>query len=114
AMVLHNQHPWERARSRLTPLGQLGGDDFVVLYHPRSAEVMSFIERVRSGRRPPPAVRAVREPRQPVKPYPAVEVRKRFAVLPRIEALSAVNGEQECSNEDLIRNTAFNWSPMSA
>jgi 3-oxoacyl-[acyl-carrier-protein] synthase III len=34
--------------------------------------------------------------------------------MPRIEALSAVNGEHACTNEDLIRNTAFNWSPMSA
>ena len=114
AMVLHNQHPWERAQSRLTPLGQLAGDDFVVLYHPRSAEVMSFIDRVRSGRRPAPAPRALREARPPVKPYPAVDVRKRFSIMPRLEALAAVNGEQVCTNEDLIRNTAFNWSPMSA
>jgi 3-oxoacyl-[acyl-carrier-protein] synthase-3 len=49
-----------------------------------------------------------------VRPYPALEVRKRFAVMPRIEALAAVNGEHACTNEDLIRNTAFNWSPMSA
>ena len=114
AMVLHNQHPWERAQSRLTPLGQLADDDFVVLYHPRSAEVMSFIERFRSGRRPAAPRRALHEPRPPVKPYPAVDVRKRFTIMPRIEALAAVNGEQVCSNDDLIRNTAFNWSPMSA
>jgi 3-oxoacyl-[acyl-carrier-protein] synthase-3 len=114
SMVLHNQHPWDRAQSRLTRLSELGDDDFVVLYHPRSPEVMDFIHRVRSGsgRRPPLA--AVPAPQHPVRPYPALEVRKRFAVMPRIEALAAVNGEHVCSNDDLIRNTAYNWSPMSA
>jgi len=34
--------------------------------------------------------------------------------MPRIEALAVVHGDQICSNEDLIRNTAYNWSPMSA
>jgi 3-oxoacyl-[acyl-carrier-protein] synthase III len=43
-----------------------------------------------------------------------VEVRKAFKVMPRIESLAAVSGEHACSNEDLIRNAAFNWSPMSA
>ena len=33
---------------------------------------------------------------------------------PRIEAIAAVHGEQVCTNEDLIRNSAYNWSPMSA
>ncbi|MGZ6123955.1 MAG: 3-oxoacyl-ACP synthase III family protein [Myxococcales bacterium] len=114
SMVLHNQHPWDRAQSRLTLLSELGDDDFVVLYHPRRPEVMDFINRVRSGSRKRPPPPASPEPRQPVRPYPALEVRKRFAVMPRIEALAAVNGEHACSNDDLIRNTAFNWSPMSA
>ncbi|MFL5400043.1 MAG: 3-oxoacyl-ACP synthase III family protein [Myxococcales bacterium] len=113
AMVLQNQHPWERAESRLMPVSGLRGDDFVVLYQPRGPEVMDFINRVRAGGKQRPQRRA-REAKQPVKPYPALEVKKRFSVLPRIEALSAVNGEYECTNEDLIRNTAFNWSPMSA
>ena len=114
SMVLHNQHPWERAQSRLTPLAELRDDDFVVLYHPRSSEVTEFIRRVRAGGRSRPRPRAAPEARQPVRPYPALEVRKRFAVMPRIEALAAVSGEHACTNEDLIRNTAFNWSPMSA
>ena len=33
---------------------------------------------------------------------------------PRIEAIAAVHGEVVCTNEDLIRNSAYNWSPMSA
>src|SRR5436190_949082 len=114
AMVLHNQHPWDRSQARLTPLGELRDDDFVVLYHPRSSEVLDFILRVRAGGRPRRVSRPPPEPRRPVRPYPAVQVRKRMAVQPRIEALAAVQGEHVCTNEDLIRNTAFNWSPMSA
>jgi 3-oxoacyl-(acyl-carrier-protein) synthase III len=49
-----------------------------------------------------------------VRPYPAVDVRRAFAVQPRLEALVAVHGDQVCSNDDVIRNSAFNWSPMSA
>jgi 3-oxoacyl-[acyl-carrier-protein] synthase-3 len=34
--------------------------------------------------------------------------------MPKIEALAVVHGELVCSNDDLIRNSAYNWSPMSA
>jgi 3-oxoacyl-[acyl-carrier-protein] synthase-3 len=34
--------------------------------------------------------------------------------MPRLEALAAVHGDQVCTNDDLIRNSAYNWSPMSA
>ena len=113
-MVLHNQHPWDRSQSRLAPVAELRDDDFVVLFYPRNSDVVDFIQRVRSGgkvRRPPSLSP---EARQPVKKYAPVEVRKRFQVMPRIEALATVNGEHACTNEDLIRNTAYNWSPMSA
>jgi 3-oxoacyl-[acyl-carrier-protein] synthase III len=114
AMVLHNQHPWDREQSTLKPVGELGDDDFVVLYQPRSADVADFIERVRSGKaaRRQPARAPV--PAKPLAPYAPVEVRKAFRVMPRIESLAAVSGEHACGNEDLIRNAAFNWSPMSA
>jgi hypothetical protein len=36
------------------------------------------------------------------------------ALMPKLEALAAVKGERLCTNDDLIRNTAYNWSPMSA
>jgi len=113
-MVLHDQHPWDRSVSRLAPVRELRDDDFVVLFHPRNADVIDFIHRVRSGgrvRRPPS-----RQPeaKPPVAPYPPVEVRKSFRVMPRIESLSTVPGELACTNDDLIRNTAYNWSPMSA
>jgi 3-oxoacyl-[acyl-carrier-protein] synthase-3 len=41
-------------------------------------------------------------------------VRNDFVVQPRIEAIAAAHGDQVCTNEDLIRNSAYNWSPMSA
>jgi len=43
-----------------------------------------------------------------------VNVREQFSVMPKIEALAVVHGELVCSNDDLIRNSAYNWSPMSA
>ena len=63
----------------------------------------------RAGRRSRPRSAASRSG-----PYPAVNVREQFTVLPRIEALAVVHGELACTNEDLIRNAAYNWSPMCA
>ncbi len=51
---------------------------------------------------------------QPIKPYPPVEVSKRFAVPPRFEAIAVYEGEVVCTNADLIRNHAYCWSRMSA
>jgi 3-oxoacyl-(acyl-carrier-protein) synthase III len=50
----------------------------------------------------------------PLRSFPPVRVRERFSVLPRLEALAVVKGERLCTNEDLIRNSAYSWSPMSA
>ena len=47
-------------------------------------------------------------------PYPAVQVREQFRVMPRLEALAVVKGEHACTNDDLIRNGAYSWSPMTA
>ena len=41
-------------------------------------------------------------------------MRNDFTVQPRIQAIAAVHGDRVCTNEDLIRNSAYNWSPMSA
>ncbi len=114
AMVLHNQYRWDRARTRLTEAGQLHDDDYVVVFHPRNDDVLSFIRRVKSGRRGRPRRPAPAESRHPVSPYPPVVVAKRFSVLPRLEALAVYKGERACTNEDLIRNAAYCWSPMSA
>jgi 3-oxoacyl-[acyl-carrier-protein] synthase-3 len=114
AMVLHDQYPWDRARTSLKAVGDLEGDDFVVVFAPRNPDVMDFIRRVKTGERPRPRPAAPDEAREPVAPYPAVQVRERFAILPRVEALAVVKGEHACTNEDLVRNGAFSWSPMTA
>jgi 3-oxoacyl-[acyl-carrier-protein] synthase-3 len=113
AMLLHNQYPWDRARVELARADQLSDDDYVVAFHPRDKEVRDFLRRLGAGAtsRPRPVAR---EPRQPVRPYPAVDVRAAFTVMPRLECLVAVHGDQACSNEDVVRNSAYNWSPMSA
>ncbi len=114
AMVLHNQYPWDRSQAELVEVGQLRDDDYVVALHPRDGAVRDFLRRLDAapgtGRRPS----TKREATQPVRPYPAVDVRSMFSVMPRIEALAVVHGDRVCSNEDLIRNAAYNWSPMSA
>ncbi|HEY3064317.1 MAG TPA: 3-oxoacyl-ACP synthase III family protein [Methylomirabilota bacterium] len=114
AMVLHNQYRWDRAKTRVIEVGKLHDDDFVVVFQPRNDEVLQFIRRVRGSqrtraRRPAPA-----ESRKPVTPFPPVDVRKRFAIMPRLEALAVYRGEHTCTNDDLIRNTAYCWSPMTA
>jgi 3-oxoacyl-(acyl-carrier-protein) synthase III len=115
AMVLHNQHPWERAEAGLRPVDEIGDDEFVVCYHPRGREVTAFIDRVRGagGESPRPAASAP-QARPPARPYPPVRVREAFAVAPRLAALAAVRGELVCTNDDVIRNASFSWSPMTA
>lgn len=120
SMVLHNQYLWPRDQVRLTALQDLQPDDVVLLLKPRSGEVERFLDGVSKG-----APRAAIGPRvasfapevqtrEPIRPYPAIDVRKRFRVLPKIAALAVVRGEILCSNDDLIRNTAYCWSPMTA
>ncbi len=114
ARVFHNQYPWNRGKSVLTPVGNLHNDDFVVLFHPRNNDVLQFIRRVKYGRRPRPVRPKTLELSRPIRPYPPVEVRKRFTVMPRLEAIAVYKGEHACTNEDLIRNTAYCWSRMTA
>src|SRR3954451_10431371 len=113
AMVLHNQYPWDRAAVELARADQLNDDDYVVAFHPRDREVRDFLRRLGAGVAPRQAP-APREPRQPVRPLPPVDVRRAFTVLPRLECLVAVHGDQVCTNDDVVRNSAYNWSPMSA
>ena len=115
AMVVHNQYPWDRAQTQLREVGSLGPDDFVVMLYPRDDEVREFIRRVRRGQaaaRPQAPEPLPCSP--PVAPFAALDVRQRFELLPRIESLAVYRGEVECTNADLIRNSAYNWSPMSA
>ncbi|MDF2966979.1 MAG: Beta-ketoacyl-acyl-carrier-protein synthase [Nocardioidaceae bacterium] len=113
AMVLHNQYPWDRAHAELVEVGKLEDDDYVVVFEPRDQEVRHFLRRLRTGGNRGPSSQA-QPATEPVRPYPAVNVREHFSVMPRIEALAVVHGDQICSNDDLVRNAAYNWSPMSA
>ncbi|MGQ0574422.1 MAG: 3-oxoacyl-[acyl-carrier-protein] synthase III C-terminal domain-containing protein [Pseudonocardia sp.] len=116
AMVLHDQYPWDRARTQLRPLHEVGDDEFVVCFHPRNRDVASFLDRVRADP-VPRATTPARGPvvaRPPVAPYPPVIVGEAFEVQPVVEALAVVRGEHVCTNEDVIRNASFSWSPMSA
>jgi 3-oxoacyl-(acyl-carrier-protein) synthase III len=118
AMVLHNQYPWDRTQTRLTPVRELRDEDYVVVFHPRSREVLDFIRRATHGgtasTRHSLGTSTAVETRPPVRPYSPVRVRERFSVLPKLEALAVVRGERLCTNDDIIRNTAYNGSPMSA
>jgi 3-oxoacyl-[acyl-carrier-protein] synthase III len=114
AMVLHNEYPWERSQTELVEVGDLRDDDYVVLFYPRDREVARFLQRVKAGRMTSLPLRKVPETRRPVSPYPAVDVRRLFRIQPRLEALAVVKGEQTVTNDDVVRNSAYNWSPMSA
>jgi len=120
-MILHNQYPWDPSTSTQIEVGNLKDDDYVVAFHPRSQEVLRFIQRVKKDENWGPRIRPYRTKRpdtlalsEPIKPYPPVEVSKRFAILPRLEAIAVYEGEVTCSNADLIRNHAYCWSRMNA
>jgi 3-oxoacyl-[acyl-carrier-protein] synthase-3 len=114
AMVLYNQYPWHRQHTRLIEVGKLRDDDVIAVFYPRNREVLQFIRRVKSGRQPAAAPPPAPQARAPTAAYPALQVARQCSVLPRLEALAVVKGEVRCSNEDLVRNAAYNWSPMSA
>jgi 3-oxoacyl-(acyl-carrier-protein) synthase III len=125
SMVLHNQYPWDRSRVALTPVGELADDDVVILFLPKSPDVLRFVRKVKTAAGAQPVARSggpnvtlstkqTVPAREPIRPYPAVDVGQRFAIKPKIEALAVVKGEYVCSNDDLIRNAAYSWSPMSA
>ncbi|HEU0101159.1 MAG TPA: 3-oxoacyl-[acyl-carrier-protein] synthase III C-terminal domain-containing protein [Mycobacteriales bacterium] len=113
AMVLHNQYPWDRSQVELAAVGTLKDDDYVVVFHPKDKHVRAFLRRLAAGEAVP-AVAPAWESKAPTTPYAAVDVQRSFAVQPRLESLAVVHGEQVCSNQDLIRNAAYNWSPMGA
>lgn len=114
AMVLHNQHPWDRSRARLKLFSEMQDDDVVVLFYPKNRHVLNFINRVKSGGggvaqtpTPTPAV-------EPVRPLPPLVVGSAVKVQPKIEALAIRKGEVVCSNVDVVRNSPPTWSPMAA
>ena len=116
SMVLHNQYPWEQDKVRLKAVTDLTDEDVVVLLMPRDREVLRFVNALKAGKQPRHQSVRSRTPDavQPIRPYPAVNVKQKFTVQPRIEAIATVKGEYICRNDDLIRNSAYSWSPMSA
>ena len=114
AMVLHNQYPWDLARTRLEQVGRIGDDDFVVAFIPRDHDVLEFIRRVKAGHPARPRPTPPTEAREPVEPFQPIVVREQCALMPRLESLAVVKGEHVCTNEDVIRNAAHSWSPMTA
>jgi 3-oxoacyl-(acyl-carrier-protein) synthase III len=114
SMVLHNQYPWARSEAALVAVEKLRENDYVAVFYPRNPEVQHFLSRVASGPAPKTTHPVVPVASAPVRPYPALDVRNDLAVQPRIAAISAAHGDQVCTNEDIIRNSAYNWSPMSA
>jgi 3-oxoacyl-[acyl-carrier-protein] synthase-3 len=115
AMVLYNQYPWHRQHTRLIEVGKIKDDDVIAVFYPRNREVLQFIRRVKGARPVSAATPAVPAPqaRPPRSAFAALQVAQ-LGVLPRLEALAVVKGEVRCTNEDLVRNAAYNWSPMSA
>jgi len=114
AMVLHDQFRWDREQAELVSVKDLADDDVVVVLHPRNAEVARFIRRGRSGQQRKRVAPRPLPPRSPAAPCAPVDVRARFTVMPRLEALAVCKGERACTNEDLVRNAAYCWSPMTA
>src|SRR2546427_132101 len=84
------------------------------VFRPRSTEVPQSARRVKGGPRVRPRRPAPLESRPPARPFAPIDVRARFSVMPRLEALAVYRGERACTNDDLIRNAAYCWSPMTA
>jgi len=114
AMVLHDQFRWDREQAQLVSVKDLADDDVVIVLHPRNADVARFIRRACGGQPRPLITPRPLPPRRPVTPCAPVDVRARFTVMPRLEALAVCKGERACTNEDLVRNAAYCWSPMTA
>ena len=114
AMVLHDQFRWDRERAELVSSKDIDPDDVVIVLHPRNADVARFIRRARAGRRRPHIARQPSAPRSPAAVCAPIDVRARLTVMPRLEALAVCKGERACTNDDLVRNAAYCWSPMTA
>jgi 3-oxoacyl-(acyl-carrier-protein) synthase III len=114
AMVLHNQHPWDRSRAKLKTFDEMEDDDVVVLYYPKNRDVLDFIYRVKSGTMPTPQLPKPSPECKPVKPLLPLVLATDTPVRPKIEALAIRKGEVICNNDDVVRNSPPSWSPMSA
>ena len=114
AMVLHNQHPWDRSRAKLKTFDDMEDDDVVVLFYPKNRDVLDFINRVKSGTVNTPKSPKAAPSCAPVTPLLPIVLATDTPVRPKIEALAIRKGEVICDNDDVVRNSPPSWSPMSA
>lgn len=114
AMVLHNQHPWDRSRSKLKTFDEMEDDDVVVLFYPKNRDVLDFINRVKSGTISTPQAPKADPECKPVTPLLPLVLATDTPIRPKIEALAIRKGEVICNNDDVVRNSPPSWSPMSA
>jgi len=114
AMVLHNQHPWDRSRAKLKTFDDMEDDDVVVLFYPKNRDVLDFINRVKSGTVSTPKSPKAAPSCAPVSPLLPIVLATDTPVRPKIEALAIRKGEVICDNDDVVRNSPPSWSPMSA
>jgi 3-oxoacyl-[acyl-carrier-protein] synthase-3 len=116
AMVAHNQHPWDRAETRLRRVADLREDELVVVLRPRD-DVRAFLPGAelhaaspQSHARRPIGPSTTRGPATAAQPAAAVRTR----ITACIAALAVTRGEYVCSNTDIVRNAAIGWSPMTS
>src|SRR6478609_4440254 len=86
SMVLHNQYPWALSTVRLTAVGDLADDDMIILFVPRSRDVLRFVRSVKAAAtalaaqapataadRPAVSAKVPVQARPPVRPYPPLD-----------------------------------------
>jgi len=112
-MVVRNQFRWDPSAREVVDVNRLQDDDIVILLYPRDERVAAFIRRGQTPRRSRAIWPGPVAAEHLVKPLLPVEVRRRFTIMPRLEALAVYKGELACTNADLIRNAALSWSPMT-
>ena len=107
AMTLHSV-PWDRARGRLARASEIGDDDFVILFVPAAAR--SDVHRAGTRRQAaaPPSKRPPGRPRRLCRRSWWPRVHRP----PQDRGSGVEKGEVVCTNDDVIRNTAYSWSPM--
>ncbi len=114
-MILHNQYRWDRDRMRVIEVGKLARRRLRGRVPAAQRRSVQFIRRVKGGRRSPagpaPPGRVSGAHRRPIRPSTCARASR---CMPRLEALAVYKGERACTNDDLIRNAAYSWSPMTA
>jgi 3-oxoacyl-[acyl-carrier-protein] synthase III len=103
------EHAGRWGRPALTGIAELRASDFVLLAWPRSAEVSQLL-----SHRVPGNTAAAARPR----PLRTMAGTARLRYTPSrgvtIAGLAAVKGELRATNDDIVANAAWNWSPMSS